>query len=149
MIDVGQGDATLISTKGKVMLVDTGGSIYKDLAKSTIIPYLKAQGILKIDLLVLSHGDYDHVGSAISLIQNFPVKKVLFNANKFNQNEQQIIKQLKIQKIPYSKNKNNQIFHFGNFLISGFSLNTSDENDSSIILYGENQKFHDNTKYKL
>lgn len=40
-INIGQGDSTLIRVKNKTILVDTGGSLYKDIANDTLIPYLK------------------------------------------------------------------------------------------------------------
>lgn len=136
MLDVGQGDSLVLVTGGKVMLVDTGGSIYRDISKKTIIPYLKAKGILQIDLLVFTHGDYDHVGSALSLLKNFPVKEVLFNSNQFNDHEKTIISLLEKKNIPFLKNEIRRRFAFGNFFIDTFSLDSKDENESSIILYG-------------
>ena len=91
MIDVGQGDSSLISfphNKGNI-LIDTGGIItYSEewqskkskysIAIDTIIPYLKSIGIKKLDYLILSHGDYDHMGEAINLVENFKVEKLFY-----------------------------------------------------------------------
>lgn len=68
MIDIGQGDSILISSKGKNMLIDTGGKMrYKgakweevsspaNITDNITIPYLKSKGIRKLDYLVLTHG---------------------------------------------------------------------------------------------
>ena len=48
-----------------------------------------------------SHGDYDHMGEAINLVENFKVEKVIFNCGEFNELEQELIKELDKKKIPY------------------------------------------------
>ena len=81
MIDVGQGDCIFIRlpyNQGN-FLIDTGGLEYKDTATSYIIPYLKQLGIRSIDILFLSHQDFDHVGGKDSLIANFKVDKIVEN----------------------------------------------------------------------
>ena len=113
-LDVGQGDSLLIRTKNnKSIMIDTGGSItYKkekwelknrnfDIEKSTIIPFIKSIGINKIDYLFLTHGDYDHMGESIDLVENFKVEKVIFNCGEYNDLEKELIKVLDKKKIPY------------------------------------------------
>ena len=61
-IDVGQGDSTLIvSPQGKNILIDGGGSSSYDVGKNILLPYLLGRGILKIDYIIVSHFDTDHV----------------------------------------------------------------------------------------
>lgn len=61
-VDVGQGDCTLIQTcEGKKILIDGGGSANTDIGKNTLIPYLLDRKILKLDYIIISHFDYDHV----------------------------------------------------------------------------------------
>ena len=104
-MDVNQGDSILISfpnNKGNI-LIDTGGNAYANnyFSNSVIIPYLKSLGIKKIDYFILSHGDYDHMGEAINLVENFKVDKVIFNCGEFNDLESELIKVLDKRKIPY------------------------------------------------
>ena len=100
-MDVGQGDSSLIHmSNNKNILMDTGGNIYYDIS-SNIISYLKSEGINKIHYLILTHGDYDHMGEAINLVENFKVEKVIFNCGEFNKLEQDLIKVLNNKKIPY------------------------------------------------
>ena len=47
------------------------------------------------------HGDYDHMGEAINLVNNFKVEKVIFNCGEFNDLEHNLIKVLNKKKIPY------------------------------------------------
>ncbi len=112
-LDVGQGDSILIHSKDKTMLVDTGGVMNysrekwqerknkKSLTDYVTIPVLKKLGIRKIDYLVLTHGDFDHMGEAINLVNNFKVEKVIFNCGEFNDLEKELIKVLDKKKIPY------------------------------------------------
>ena len=76
-INVGQGDSCLIRSGNTTIMVDTGGSYYKDIAKDSLIPYLKKKRIYDIDYLFISHDDYDHSGALDSLAKNFKVKNVI------------------------------------------------------------------------
>ena len=148
-LDVGQGDSLLIRTKNnKSIMIDTGGSItYKrekwelknrnfDIEKSTIIPFIKSIGINKIDYLFLTHGDFDHMGESINLIENFKVEKVIFNCGEFNDLEKKLIKVLDKKKIKYYScikelNIDNNKLYF---------LQTKEydnENDNSNVIYTE------------
>ena len=146
-IDVGQGDSALIKTQNnKTILIDTGGKInYKvekwkvrnkefNLMTSNIILFFKSIGIKKIDYLLLSHGDADHSGYALELINNFKVKNVIFNCGFYNELEKKIINKLIENNIDYSKCidkldiDNNKVYF----------LNTKDfnnENDNSSVIY--------------
>ena len=71
--DVGKGDAILVETKGHTMMIDAG---YDDTYK-VIKDYLSRQGIQKLDYLVITHFDKDHVGGADHVINNFAVETIL------------------------------------------------------------------------
>ena len=98
-LDVGQGDSTLISfpyNKGNI-LIDTGGLYTSNynISENKTIPYLKSIGITYLDYLIITHGDYDHIGEATNIIENFKVRKVIFNVGKLNDLELDVIKILK------------------------------------------------------
>jgi len=143
MIDVGQGDCFLIKldhNKGNI-LIDTGGQTAfnnqkpYDLAKNKIIPYLKSEGISQIDYLILTHGDFDHVGMANNLIKNFKIKNILLNSKNNNELEKEIIKKAIKNKIKY-KNINEAILKIkGTKLEFLGSQTSSSENDDSLIIY--------------
>ena len=62
MIDVGQGDCTLIVTpKNKTILIDGGGSETYNIGENILVPYLLDRKITKIDYMLISHFDTDHV----------------------------------------------------------------------------------------
>lgn len=78
-IDVGQGSATLVQLPhGTNMLIDGGGfhDSSFDMGKLVIAPFLYAQRIGKIDIVVLTHPHPDHLQGLIHIINNFNVKEV-------------------------------------------------------------------------
>ena len=139
IIDVHQGDSILIklnNNKGNI-LIDTGGTTDDYSVEENIIrPYLKSEGITKINYLIISHGDYDHMGEAINLVNNFKVEKVIFNCGTFNNLEKELIKELDKKKIKYYScikelNVDNNKLYF---------LQTKEynnENDNSNVIYTE------------
>ena len=102
-LDVSQGDSILLHYPHNKynILIDTGGNYNYEISKNIIIPYLKSKGINKIDYLILTHGDYDHMGESINLIENFKVEKVIFNCGPYNDLEKELIKDLDKKKMPY------------------------------------------------
>ena len=61
-IDVGQGDACLIVTSTrKTILIDGGGDMNFNVGKNTLVPYILDRGFTKIDIVIVSHFDNDHV----------------------------------------------------------------------------------------
>ncbi|MBO4285960.1 MAG: MBL fold metallo-hydrolase, partial [Bacilli bacterium] len=82
-INVGQGDACLITHQYTSILIDTGGSLYNDIANDCLIPYFKSERIYDIDLVITTHEDYDHMGALSTLKQNFTVKEWINDASKF------------------------------------------------------------------
>lgn len=79
LLDVGQGLAAVIETNKHVLIYDTGAYFSEqfNLGDAVIIPYLKHNGIKMISMLLVSHGDNDHIGGARSILENFSVDKVL------------------------------------------------------------------------
>lgn len=82
-IDVGQGDCSLLIHQGKTLLIDTGGLLYEDLALTGLIPFFKQIHVNKIDYVICSHGDYDHMGALESLKNNFRVEKAINDKKDF------------------------------------------------------------------
>lgn len=91
-LDVGQGDAILMRLPydQEIYLIDTGGTIRLNkeewqrkkhefsVGNDILIPYLQKEGIKKIDKLIVTHGDADHIGAAQELLSNITVKEVVF-----------------------------------------------------------------------
>jgi competence protein ComEC len=79
-LDVGQGDSIFVAfPHGRSMLVDTGGlssSSSFDIGERIVAPVLRAAGIPRLDYLVLTHGDPDHIGGAPSIVREFKPREV-------------------------------------------------------------------------
>lgn len=69
----GKADAILIQNEGKYMMIDTG----EQSLSQTILNYFESQNIKKLDYLVITHFDKDHVGSASAIINNIEVGEVI------------------------------------------------------------------------
>lgn len=82
-INVGQGDSILIRDGLRSVLIDTGGNLSFDMAKETLIPYFRKKRICKIDCLIGSHGDFDHIGAKDSLMENFRVLDFVTEPSRF------------------------------------------------------------------
>ena len=143
-IDVGQGDSIFIkfpNDKSNI-LIDTGGKVtYGNLKNNysvgkNIGDYLKSMGIRKLDYLIITHGDFDHMGDSLYLIDKFKVENVIFNCGEFNVLEKELIKVLDEKKIKYYScikelNIDNNKLYF---------LQTKkydNENDNSNVIYTE------------
>ena len=138
MFDVGEADSMLISTPSKKVniLIDTGRGI--DI--NNIIIYLKSIGISKLNYLIITHGDEDHIGGALYLIDNFKVDNVILNKGDYTELEVELITHLKNKNIKHTNNIN-KIPFLNSYM---YLLNTkkfSNENDNSIVTYFEYQKY--------
>lgn len=86
-LDIGQGDSTLIVTPhGHKILIDTGGLPQIDgdknqfsLGKRVLLPALYHFNTRKIDYLILSHSDQDHIGAAKDLLKVIPVEELIIS----------------------------------------------------------------------
>ena len=73
-IDVGQGDCIFIELpNSKTCIIDGGSSVYS----SEVVKYIQNLGYSKIDLMVATHSDADHVGGLSAVLSNFEVKRIL------------------------------------------------------------------------
>lgn len=150
MIDVGQGDSILLHDGKSNILIDTGGKmpfskeVWKErhiksnssISSRTLLPLFKSHGIRKLDLLILTHGDYDHMGEAVDLVNHFKVDKVIFNCGEFNELEQGLIEVLDQKKIPYySCIKELNIDDHPFFFLQ--TKEYDNENDNSNVIYTE------------
>ena len=70
---VGKADALLVRTNDAVVMIDTGEHGDGD----DLLAHLAALGIEKIDLLILTHFDKDHIGGADTLIENVPIDRII------------------------------------------------------------------------
>jgi competence protein ComEC len=111
-INVGQGDAILVRHERKTILIDTGGTRYRDLALETLIPFFYSLQITALDAVWITHDDYDHSGALASLAQHFPIGSILSDERVYDFGD------LQMQNLNYQ-----------------FRDQFHDENDRSAVLY--------------
>jgi competence protein ComEC len=78
LLDVGQGDATLIQSRDGAVLVDGGTALPGgvDSGRAVVLPALAALGVRRLDLVVASHADLDHRGGLPSVLEALPVAQL-------------------------------------------------------------------------
>lgn len=138
-MDVGQGDATLVVCDGHSMLIDAG-----DYTKGTAIQnYLKKQKIKKLDYLIFTHPDSDHIGGAPVIVTKFDIDKVfLSNFEKDNKTYQKMIQALDNKHLKYTTPKVGTQYSLGSAKITILAPNGSydNPNDASVALTIEHGK---------
>ncbi len=147
MIDVGHGDSILITTPHrKSVLIDTGDSYISngkkyDMGEKTVLPYILDKGLSKIDLLILSHLDSDHIGGFSSVINNIKVDSVGISINnkiKEKGNEIEKIIERKSKKLYLNSGKKFNMDGVNFTILSPDKKEKIDDenNDSIVILMG-------------
>lgn len=136
-MDVGQGDSTLITCDGHSMLIDTG-----DYSKGTAIQnYLQKQKVKKLDYLILTHPDSDHIGGAPVIITKFEIDKVFVsNYEKDNKTYQKLIQALDNKGLQYTTPNVGAQYSLGTATVTVLAPNDTydDPNDASIALMIQN-----------
>lgn len=132
-LDVGQGDATLVTCGGHAMLIDTG-----DDTKGTAIQnYLQKQKISKLDYLILTHPDADHIGGAPVIITKFNIGRVFIsNFEKDNTAYRKLIQSLDDKQIKPLTPRVNSTYTLGTASITILAPGREydNPNDASIAL---------------
>ncbi|MGY3778908.1 ComEC/Rec2 family competence protein [Isobaculum melis] len=135
-LNVGQGDATLIKgSDGTTILIDTGR--YDDREKR-IIGYLnEAIGTGgKIDLLIFTHGDSDHIGHGDLVLDYFDVKEVWMNGfDSTTKIYERLLDRISASKAVYKEPKRGETATFGEFqleVLNPTEIPKSNTNDDSI-----------------
>lgn len=158
-LNVGQGDCAIIEMpyRKEVIMIDTGGllrfeqeewketkEIY-EVGRQIVVPFLKGKGITKIDTLVITHADADHMEGAEEVLREIRVKEIHITPNSAGKEVmQEVIDEAKKQQIPViEKMAGDQIDSAYFFLryISPMDLVYEGNNDS-LVLSMQNAFFH-------
>ena len=151
MLDVGQGESIFLrDVTGKTILIDVGGKVEASKkiedwqekattsnAQRTLIPYLKSRGVDKIDQLILTNTDKEHIGDLLEVTKAFHVGEILVSKGSLTQKEF-------VAELEASQNKVRSVVAGENFPIFGSFLEVlsprkiGDGNrDDSLVLYGK------------
>ena len=151
MLDVGQGESIFLrDVTGKTILIDVGGKAESDKkiekwqekaitsnAQRTLIPYLKSRGVAKIDQLVLTNTDKEHVGDLLEVTKAFHVGEILVSKGSLKQKEfvaELQATQTKVKSITAGESL--QIFGSQLEVLSPSKIGDGDHEDS-LVLYGK------------
>ncbi len=79
LLDVGQGLSAVIETRNHTLVYDTGAkfSEFFNAGEAVVVPFLRSRGVGSVDLLVISHGDNDHIGGIDAVLANLRVRRIL------------------------------------------------------------------------
>ena len=134
-IDVGQGDSSLIITpKGKTILIDAGDEAH---AKK-VVSYVREQGIEKLDLVIATHPDADHIGGMDKVIKNFDIDVFAMPDVSAKTNQyKQIQRELKAKKMKATR------------LYQGDEVQIDDSLDFEILSPVKGKKYDDTNEYSI
>ena len=151
MLDVGQGESIFLrDVTGKTILIDVGGKAESDKkiekwqekattsnAQRTLIPYLKSRGVAKIDQLILTNTDKEHVGDLLEVTKAFHVMEILVSKGSLKQKEfvaELQETQTKVRSVTAGENL--PIFGSHLEILSPRKIGDGDHEDS-LVLYGK------------
>ena len=151
MLDVGQGESIFLrDMTGKTILIDVGGKAEPDKkvedwqeksatsnAQRTLIPYLKSRGVDKIDQLILTNIEKEHVGDLLEVTKAFRVGEILVSKGSLTQKEfvaELQATQTKVRSVAAGES----LPIFGSYLEVLSPRNMGDGSyDDSLLLYGK------------
>ncbi len=134
-IDVGQGDSIFIeSPNGKTMLVDGGVKG----AGQNVVSYLKELGVKKLDIVVATHPDADHIGGLIPVLNSIDIGQ-FYDSGKVHTSQtfEEMLTLIDTKNIPYNVPKTGDNIAFDddiNVKVLNANENATDNNDASIVL---------------
>ncbi|RJQ32594.1 MAG: DNA internalization-related competence protein ComEC/Rec2 [Actinobacteria bacterium] len=138
-INVGQGDSILIQNQGYNSLIDGGAD------RSQVKDYLLHRGIKTLDLVVLTHGDHDHIGGLLATVDSIRVKLLVCNSFPSDSSEQlslmRLVKHKSIKKKIVNKGDLIKLGQARFYILSPTCTNLAQtENNHSVVIkltYGQ------------
>lgn len=150
VVDIGQGDSIFLrDVKGKTLLIDVGGKVTFESkqtwqqratdsnAERTLIPYLKSRGVSRIDQLVLTHTDTDHIGDMEEVAKHFDIGEVLVSPGSLMVPD--FVERLKAMKVKVRVIKAGDKLPTMNSQLQVFYPSQTGDggNNDSLVLYGK------------
>ena len=151
MLDVGQGESIFLrDVTGKTILIDVGGKVESSKkiekwqektttsnAQRSLIPYLKSRGVAKIDHLILTNTDREHVGDLLEVSKAFHIGEILVSKGSLKQKEfvaELQATQTKVRSV--SVGENLPIFGSQLEVLSPRKIG-DEEHEDTLVLYGK------------
>ncbi|WP_252502892.1 DNA internalization-related competence protein ComEC/Rec2 [Sporosarcina sp. Marseille-Q4943] len=151
-LDVGQGDAIVIELPHRrgVYLIDTGGTVNFgapnwrtpekafEVGRSIVVPFLKGRGITKIDKLILTHADSDHMEGADEVLEEVQVKEIHISPGSEKEKTMEDVMRIAIDKrIPvFAMNEGgNWSDKSSDFYYMAPAVGPYNGNDSSLVIF--------------
>ncbi|MDC3415000.1 MBL fold metallo-hydrolase [Terrihalobacillus insolitus] len=137
-IDVGQADATLFEFGSFTLLIDAGNWDSTD-----VVDYLSGQGISKLDIVVGTHPDADHIGQLDKIINQFEVGEVWLSGNtNTSETFQEVLIAIDSKNVDYDEPRAGDIYDIGPLKIDilnpeTISGNSNEESISMKLTYGD------------
>lgn len=140
--NAGKADAIILSKNNKYILIDTG----EDDLSDDILRYFESNNITRLEYLIITHFDKDHVGSASSIIDNIEIGEILqSNSPKESEYYSNYLNSLSNKSITPTTVSGNYSFSFEglDIIVNGpeATYSSSESNNSSLIIsvtYDEN-----------
>jgi len=117
-LNVGQGDAAVVRTpSGRTAVIDCGPGPTQaggfDAGARVVVPFLRREGVNRIDALILTHPHEDHVGGAMSVVRNFQIDSVLDSGIAHPTGcYGELLGQIEARAIPYRRVRRGQAIDF-------------------------------------
>ena len=135
VLDVGQGQCLLFRAHGQTVMIDCGGS-RGEAAGDTAAAYLDSVGEQRVDLLILTHYDSDHVGGVPELLQRVRVDRILMPDHQpESDSRQKILRAAETAETEVSLVQTDMTAQIGDFVLSVFAADEADtENNQSLAV---------------
>ncbi|RND00042.1 DNA internalization-related competence protein ComEC/Rec2 [Lysinibacillus halotolerans] len=157
-INVGQGDCVVIELpyRKQVYMIDTGGLLrfeqeqWKksnrsyEIGRDVVVPYLKGKGITKIDKLILTHADSDHVEGAEEVLQEIEVKEIHITPSSYKEKVMnELLMEAESRKIPIIEQISNRSWKVDDITFTYLwpKETTYEGNNDSLVLYMSMNQF--------
>jgi competence protein ComEC len=143
-LDVGQGDAIFIRTPDGINALVDGGD--QGRGKQRILPFLRENGVGRLDVVFGTHGHRDHLGGLAEVLREVPVNTLYLRPNSSNYTIRDFLRKLNRVKITRKSAYNGMKFKLGGAVdgevLSVPDFDKQDENNRSLVLvifYGKNK----------
>lgn len=143
-LDVGQGDGIFVNGgDGYTYFIDGGSTSQDQLGKYQILPFLKANGIRKLDVWIVTHADQDHISGMIEVLESgYPVEMLLVSEHIVqDENSEALVQMAKTYGLEVVVAKNEDVIRGEDYQMCFFTPESTekDRNQASLVTMLEYQ----------